>query len=293
MSGMLIAREYLMTLQASRAVRVALAVLLVAIAAVATDAQDPWQWQGWRQRRVPPRFATPESFDGGFNFCRVMYDSVRREAGGQGWWTDYPISDINLSIRLSQMTTTRVSLDDRGEPEHVVVRLTDAALFRCPFAIIEDAGTAAFSDAEVAGLRAYLLKGGFLWVDDFWGTRAWESWTGEIAKVLPPAEYPVHDVPIDHPIFRTLYHVERLPQIPSIQFWRQSGGFTSERGADSAEPRARAISDAHGHVMVLMTHDTDISDAWEREGEDREFFYRFSIDGYAVGINVVLYALTH
>jgi hypothetical protein len=87
--------------------------------------------------------------------------------------------------------------------------------------------------------------------------------------------------------------VERLPQIPAIQFWRQSGGFTSERGFDSAEPRARAVFDAHGRVMVLMTHNTDISDAWEREGENEEFFYRFSIDGYAVGINVVLYALTH
>lgn len=284
-----------MRLLARPSVRMLVATCPLLAFAAAALAQDPWQWswQGYRQRRVPPRFASPADFDGGFNFCRVMYDSVRREAGGMGWWTDYPTSDINFSVRLSQMTTTRVSFDKGGDPRHIVVRLTDQALFRCPFALIEDAGTAAFSDEEVHGLRAYLLKGGFLWVDDFWGERAWEAWAREIGKVLPPAQYPIRDVPPDHPIFRTLYTVERLPQIPSIQFWSQFGGLTSERGAESAEPDVRAIFDAHGRVMVLMTHDTDIADAWEREGENEEFFYRFSIDGYAVGLNVVLYALTH
>jgi len=90
-----------------------------------------------------------------------------------------------------------------------------------------------------------------------------------------------------------LHDIQRVPQIPSIQHWRRSGGGTSERGYDSAEPHMRAISDSHGRIMVLMTHNTDISDAWEREGEEYEFFYRFSVDGYALGINVVLYAMAH
>jgi Domain of unknown function (DUF4159) len=84
-----------------------------------------------------------------------------------------------------------------------------------------------------------------------------------------------------------------MPQIPAISFWRRSGGGTSERGADSAEVVVRGISDARGRLMVLMTHNTDISDAWEREGEEREYFYRFSPNGYAVAINLVLYAMTH
>jgi len=271
----------------------ALAACVAAALGSAALAQDWYGWQGYRQRRVPPRYATPGDFDGGFNFCRVMYTSVRREAGGMGWWTDYPVSDINLSIRLSQMTTTHVGRDPHGDPRHIVVALTDPALFRCAFTMIEDAGTAGFTDEEATALRAYLLKGGFLWVDDYWGDLAWQAWAEQIGKVLPPAEYPIHDLSIDDPIFLGMYHVDHLPQIPSIQFWRQSGGGTSERGSESAEPHARAISDAHGRVMVLMTHNTDISDAWEREGENEEFFYRFSIDGYAVGINVVLYALTH
>lgn len=262
------------------------------------SAQTPWDrfeqrgW-GWGRWRYPPRFATPESFDGSFNFCRVMYESVRGEAGGQGWSTDYPSADVNFSIRFSELTKARISKLPSGDPNHLVVRLTDAALFQCPFAIVEDAGTAVFDEVEVARLREYLLKGGFIWVDDFWGVRAWNAWVAQIGRVLPPSEYPIVDVPMDHAIFRTLFQVTKLPQIPSIQFWRQSGGGTSERGPESAEPDIHMIADKHGRIMVLMTHDTDIADAWEREGEDPEFFYSFSPDGYAVAINVMVYAMTH
>ncbi len=273
--------------------RLAAAIALCLATAAAAQDQD-WFRRGFGGfRRVPPRFAQKDSFGHGFNFCRVMYTSVRREAGGQGWWTDYPDADINFSIRLSELTKTRVSRDPAGDPNHIVVRLTDEALFQCPFAIIEDAGSSSFGDDEVEALRAYLVKGGFLWVDDFWGPYAWENWTTELARVLPPGEYPIRDVPLEHPIFRALFEVKALPQIPSIQFWRQSGGATSERGPDSAEPHMRAIADRHGNVMVLMTHNTDIADAWEREGEDPRFFYSFSPDGYAVGINVLMYAMTH
>jgi hypothetical protein len=270
----------------------ALGGLGAAIAFAQTVWQPDWQMRS-RWFRTPPRFPDADTFDGTYNYCRVMYDSVRREAGGQGWWTDYPTSDMNLSIRLSELTKTPISQDLAGMPRHVVVRFTDDALFRCPLAMIEDAGTAGLSDAEVEGLRAYLLKGGFLWVDDFWGTRAWEAWLAQLERALPRGEYSIVDLPGDHPVFRTLYEVAKLPQIPSIQFWRESGGATSERGPDSDEPHARAAVDADGRVMVLMTHNTDIADAWEREGEDREFFYTFSVDGYAVGINVVLYAMSH
>jgi hypothetical protein len=248
---------------------------------------------GFRGRRTPPRMATPESFDGGFNFCRLQYEQVRWEDGGQGWWTDYPDADINFSIRLSELTKTRISRQPGGEPNYLVVRATDELLFQCPFIEIEDAGTASFSDEEVARLREYLLKGGFLWSDDFWGTLALESFESELARVLPPEEYPIKDITPDHPIFRTMFPLTSIPQIPSIQHWRRSGGGTSERGYDSARVNFRGIADHHGRLMVLMTHNTDISDAWEREGEDPRFFYRFSPDGYAVGINVVMYALTH
>ena len=151
-----------------------------------------------------------------------------------------------------------------------------------------------FTPEEGERLRTYLLKGGFLWVDDFWGTEAWEHWTDEIGKVLPPDQYPIVDLRPDHPIYKTLFQVAKVPQITNIQFWRMVGGSTtSERGTDSTEAHLRAIMDERGRILVLMSHNTDIADSWEREGEDPRFFFQFSPDGYAMGINTVIYALTH
>lgn len=273
--------------------RLCFASAIVALTVVAAHAQFG-QRGGFRGfRREPPRFATADSFDGAYTFCRGMFDGDRMEYGGQGWWTDYPDADRNFSIRLSELTKTRISRQASGEPNHLVVRLTDDALFECPIIEMEDVGTMRLSEAEVTRLREYLLKGGFLYVDDFWGEWAWEQWVEEIGRVLPPKDYPIVNLTPDHPLFRTMFVIPKLPQIPSINHWRRSGGQISERGLESAEPDIAGITDSHGRLMVLMTHDTDISDAWEREGEDPRYFYLFSPDGYAVGINIVVYALTH
>jgi hypothetical protein len=106
-------------------------------------------------------------------------------------------------------------------------------------------------------------------------------------------DYPIVDLPPAHPLFHMLYQVNSVPQIPSIDFWFGTGGQTSERGAESAIPHARAISDAHGNIMVLMTHNTDFGDAFEREGDNRAYFDRFAGVGYAFGINALLCAMTH
>jgi hypothetical protein len=111
--------------------------------------------------------------------------------------------------------------------------------------------------------------------------------------VLPPGQYPIKDLPPDHPIHRALFEVASVPQVPAWQFWSQTGGDTSEMGALSARAHMAAISDPHGRVMVLMTHNTDIADSWEREGEEPEYFYAFSPNGYALGMNVAVYAMTH
>ena len=268
--------------------------LLLALCVVTVPAAQGRRWnRGFGPRGYPAKFASADSFGHGFNFCRAIYTSGRREAGGQGWSTDYPDAELNFSIRLSELTKTRVSRDAQGAPQHLVVRLTDEVLFQCPYLHMEDVGTAELTQPEVEGLRTFLLKGGFVWVDDYWGSYASSTWLAQLERVLSSSEYPVHDVPLNHPIFTTMFEVTSLPQIPSIQFWRTSHGGTSERGSDSAKPTIQGISDRHGNLMMVMTHNTDISDAWEREGEDPRFFYQFSPDGYAVGINVVLYALTH
>jgi hypothetical protein len=247
---------------------------------------------GWGEHGVPPKFAKDVDFDGTFHFCRLMYTQVRPQERGMGWGTDYPDAEINFSIRLGELTKTRVG-QDGDEPNHLVVRPTDQALFQCPFVMASDPGSAGFSDADAAGLREYLLKGGFLWADDFWGDDAFEDFANEIGKVLPRGQYPIKDIPPEHPIYRMLFPLAKIPQVPSIQFWRQSGGETSEIGQYSAVAHMAAIVDGHDRIMVLMTHNTDIADSWEREGDDPQFFFNFSPNGYAVGLNSVLYAMSH
>ena len=232
--------------------------------------------------------------DRNFTACHMLYTSVRREANGAGWRTDYPWGERHLMMRLSEITKTRVSLLAAGTPHSWLVRLTDDALFDCSFLMASDVGTIGLSAEEALRLRLYLEKGGFLWVDDFWGDAAWAQWTRELAKAMPPAEYPIEDVPMTDPIFRTMFEVTKIPQVTSIRFWRSSGGrVTSERGIESAVPHLRALRDKHGRIIAVMTHNTDVSDSFEREGEDPQFFYQFSPDGYALGIDIMLYALTH
>jgi hypothetical protein len=279
-------------MRTARPVRVAAVAAAAALTLLAAAAYG----QGYRFREgsLPARYAPPQMPDGSFVVCRLAYRSVRVEPMGIGWQTDYPYAEINLTTRLSELTKTRVSRDHEGHPNHFVVRLTDDALFNCPLTVASDVGSLGFRPEEIDRLRAYLLKGGFLWVDDFWGTLAWRQWSGEIAKVLDPATYPIVDVPISDPMLKSMFEVTRVPQITNIQFWRGvDGQSTSERGSDSVDVHLRAIRDTHGRIMVLMTHNTDVADSWEREGEDPAFFYQFSPNGYALGIDVLLHAMTH
>lgn len=270
--------------------------ILGAIGAGVTLAHAQQIWAGGFGGRTPPRFPTATSFDGSFNFCRVMFRSDRREK--QGWATDYPGADINFSVRLAELTKVRVKMANIGTedevPDAVVVRLTDEALFQCPFIFMEDAGTARFSDAEVDRLRDYLMKGGFLLVSDYHGSWAREQFDAEIGRALPRARYPIVDLsPPDHALWRTMFPVAKLPQMASINTWRRTDDVLERWNEDGSPPSARGIADEQGRLMVVMIHNTDMPDAWEREGEDSEYFFRFSPEAYAVGINILLYAMTH
>ena len=234
----------------------------------------------------------PKQFpDRDFAICRLVYTEGQRWANG--WRTDYPLGDRNLSIRFGELTRTRVSRSPDGSRNHYLVRATDDQLFQCPFLIAGDVGSINITPVEAERLRAYFLKGGFLWTDDMWGDDQWEIWTSEIAKVLPPDKYPIEEVPISDPIFRSQYVVDHMPQIPNYGYWSGSRGDTSERQEYSRVPHFHAIRDEHGRIMIAMTRNTDIADAWEREGENPEYFQRFSLIGYGLGVNVLLHALTH
>lgn len=238
------------------------------------------------------RIATAQDFDGRFHYCRVVY---RQSPDGRdgSWRTDYPRADINFSIRFSELTKTSVSFNARREPNHLLVNIGGPELFGCPVVILSAPGAVSINEAEGLNLRTYLLKGGFLWVDDFWGSYEWDHWVREIRHALPADEYPIFDVPLEHPILRTQFEVSGVTQIPNIGFYERSGGGTSEQGADSAVPHLRAIADQRGRIIVLITHNTDIGDSWEREGDDPRYFMMFGPRGYALGINAFLYALTH
>jgi hypothetical protein len=240
----------------------------------------------------------------GWSFCRLAYASVTRESGGQGWTTDYPLAEQNLMFRAEELTTIGMAKYPDGKFAYSIVFATSPDLYRCPFLFASDVGTMGLTDEEIAALQQYLDKGGFIWVDDFWGERAWRRFQGELLKIIPdlaleqvrPGAPALVDLTPDHPMLSAMYRVKRIPQIPSIQQWLRMGAGaedTSERGADSRVPHMRAVYDDKGRMMVLITHNTDIADGWEREGEDQEYFYLFSPEAYAIAVNVLVWVMTH
>jgi hypothetical protein len=259
----------------------------------------------YSDRRPVPEWTPDKGFPYDvFTFARIRYSSGygRRgygRRGGRGyrgygfsggnWATDYPDSDLNFSYRLHQLTSMEV------DPSGIVLELTDPRLFNYPFIYIVEPGRLVFSDAEVKQLRRYLLNGGFLMVDDFWGQAEWDNFYYQIKRVFPERE--PHELPLSHPIFHAVFELKERPQIPSIGAALQgrSQGITWEdHGANSETPHYLAIYDDKGRIMVVVCHNTDLGDGWEREGEDEWYFREFSEkSAYPLGINIVFYAMTH
>lgn len=227
-----------------------------------------------------------------FTFARIRYsyNGGRRYArnSGAGYWIiDFPDADLNFSWRLSQMTSLHVDPDCR------VIDITDPELFDYPFTYIVEPGGLTFLDNEVPILRRYLLNGGFLMFDDFWGEAEWANLEMEIKRVLP--EYEIVDLSMDHPIFHIVFDIKETLQIPNVDLGTRSQwtGITWER-PDAKEVHYRAIFDGKGRMMVMICHNTDLGDGWEREGENEYYFREFSEKrAYPLGINIVFYAMTH
>jgi hypothetical protein len=237
-----------------------------------------------------------------FTFVRIRYGSEGGWGGGWGrrgrgsWRTDFPDSDLNFSYRLQQLTSLKVDpllprLYDK------VIQLTDDALFDYPFIYIVEPGQGMyFEEEEATALRRYLLNGGFLMVDDFWGDYQWDDFYVEIKKVFPDRE--PEEVPLEHEIFHYVYDLTERPQIPSLRAaWDgRSQGITWEPqwGPNADKLHFKAIYDDRGRMMVFICHNTDLGDGWEREGEDEWYFREFSEKkAYPLGINIVVYAMTN
>lgn len=240
-----------------------------------------------------PEWINPRGFEKDvFTFARIMYSSGYGYGGrgGGGWLTDAPDSDLNLSFRLQQMTSMKVDPDGR------FIGLTDPDLADFPWIYIVEPGRLSFTDLEVAALRKYLLNGGFLMFDDFWGDSAWLNVEREMKRVFPERNFT--DLPLDHPLYSCVFQIKAKGQVPNIGTGEASQytGITYEgnHDGDTQTVHHRVIMDDKGRLMVFAAHNTDNGDGWEREGEAEYYFRNFSEKiAYPLGINVIFYAMTH
>jgi hypothetical protein len=236
---------------------------------------------------VPARLKNPGDVKfkhDSFTFVRIRYSEAGRF---KTWFIDYPDADLNFSARFAKETGLKTN------PTGKVLQLTNAELNQYPFIYIVEGGDLRLSDAEAKALRAYLLAGGFLMVDDFWGELEWKNLAAQMKRVFPDRE-PV-DLDIKHPIFHSWYDLHAKPQVPNVGLGVQSQfhGRTWER-EDAKEPHYRALLNDAGGVMAIFCHNTDLGDGWEREGENEYYVNEFSLKkAYPMGINIVVYALTH
>lgn len=220
-------------------------------------------------------------------FARIRYSRAQYGRHGSGWTTDTPDSDLNLSYRLQQMTSLKVDPDGR------ILNLTDPDLSEYPWIYIVEPGGLGLRDDEVVALRKYLLNGGFLWCDDFWGEAEWANLAGEMKKVFPDRSF--QELPLEHPLYNCVFPIKSKGQCPNIRLGEESQftGITWER-EDAKVVHHRVIFDDKGRMMVFASHNTDNGDGWEREGEAEYYFKNFSEKiAYPLGINVIFYAMTH
>jgi hypothetical protein len=263
----------------------ALALGLAVVIGAAQRSQRSTILTNGRNLQIPINHGLPDK-QFGFTFCRLRYQNTRR-ARKSGWGDDYPQADYNLLVRLSELTKTRISRWNNGDPGFANVTALDPDLFQCPFLRMQNAANYDFTAEETARLHDYLLKGGFLWIDDNWDPD-FEYIRPNLERILPDAQ--IIDLPVDHPLFSTVFPLNPLPQIPSLGSWQRTGE-TSEIGP--AAVHYYGVFDDHGRLVVLVSMNSDVSDSWEREGDNQAYFDVFGREGYALGVDVAVWAMTH
>ena len=215
----------------------------------------------------------------GFYFTRGVY-------GGYGWreaWaTDFPKADLQFLTVLQRLLPTI----DVHPTEHPV-RFSDPELRRYPYVYAVEVANMRLDTAEVRGLREYLLAGGFLFVDDFWGTREWEAFEYQLRRVFP--DRPIIDLPLEHPLFHTYYEIDQVVQVPMVGNACRGDGRTWER--DGFVPAVRAVLDDAGRVMVLISWNSDLGDAWEW-AEQSCYPLEYSTYAFQLAVNTIVYAMS-
>ncbi len=241
-----------------------------------------------------PMWKNPVGFEKDvFTMARLRFTSYPGAGGHGGWTTDFPDADLNLSFRLQQMTSLKVSPDGR------IVRLTDPDLGDYPFLFTAAPNSLGLNATEVVALRKYLQNGGCMIFTDFWGEQELANMQYTFREVLPNLKF--IDLPLDHPLYRAVFPIEDKGQVPQsdqgIALEFNPNGITYETNGhvgDTKTVHHWAMFDEKGRLLVLAVHNSDHSDGWEREGESDYYFHRFSEKiAYPLAINALVYMMTH
>jgi Domain of unknown function (DUF4159) len=264
------------------------AVLLLAIAGLAQRGR--FQERPDDEAPAPPREAD-------FHFIRMEYTDLpefhrgwgyaSRSGQGSGWWVvDWPAADNHFTMGIERLTRI-----DIGDPRHL--RLTDNRIFDYPWIYATQAGWWDLSEAEINRLREYLLRGGFLVVDDIWGPEAWDIFRRTMERVFPG--HPIIDIAQSDSVMHVLYDIQEkdLTFIPGSRHLRHGpDGTTQVVQPAGTKPAWRAIYDDNDRMVVAANFNTDIGDAWEFA--DVPYYPEaMTTLAYRYGINYILYSLTH
>ena len=250
----------------------------------------------WRGERFGGRsVATPERPNspqlghtvptGEFSFVRIVYDSPHSPynyAFGGAWRVDFPEADDHFIEGIHLWAGTNLLMSEGP----VQLRATDQRLFDYPFAYIVEPGHMELSEEEAAALREYLMRGGFLFLDDFHGEAEWQRAQVQLKMILP--QYEPKDLPTTHPIFHSYFDLDGVVQVPGVAALVQ--GVTYEKGG--VTPHYMGIEDKNGRLLIFMTRNCDLGDAWEWINDPR-YPAQYGLVAYKVGINVVVYAMSH
>jgi hypothetical protein len=224
----------------------------------------------------------PPSSQFEFAWTRLAYDSPGYlfNRNRNSWTTDYPKADRQFLQGVLRYTRLHARRREN------VLRPADSKLFDYPFVYAVEVGYMKLSDQEAALMREYLLRGGFLVVDDFHGTQEWNNFETQIKKVFPDRS--IEEIPLSDPIFHCLFDIQELFQVPGLQ-WLYSGR-TYEK--DGYNVHYRGIRDDDQRIMVMINFNQDLGDAWEW-ADLPQYPERYTSQAYRLGINYIVYSLTH
>jgi hypothetical protein len=238
---------------------------------------------------------TPEQPDGHeFYLARIAYQTSRRAGSRPGIWNpmwavDYPFGELHFQPALSRMTMISVA-DVTGE-EQYFFELDDDRIFQYPFLWMQQPGSGGWRPTpdEAAQLREYLLRGGFMFVDDFHGDYEFAAFASSMARVLPDRE--IVAIPPDDPLMHIFFELTPGTPIPGARHvWSGRGGQSDIRMAGPS--RLLGIYDDDGRLMVGINFNMDMGDAWEH-ADDPGYPADMTVEAYRIGVNYVLYAMTH